>query len=141
MVSTASFFCIAIAVFHLGDCAKQTAGVRGVLMCGNVPAQNVKVKLYDDDTGPDLDDMMAEGTTDSLGQFLLHGTASELLTIDPKLNIYHDCEDGKPCQRKVSIHLPKSYVIKDRESPSHYFDIGILNLEGEFEGEERDCIH
>lgn len=44
--------------------------------------------------GPDLDDLMAEGTTDSMGQFLLYGHASEIMTIDPKLNIYHDCDDS-----------------------------------------------
>ncbi|CAJ0942496.1 unnamed protein product, partial [Mesorhabditis belari] len=110
-------------------------------MCGNEPAANIKVKLYDDDSGPDLDDLMAEGATDSLGQFLLHGTASEVMTIDPKLNIYHDCEDGAPCQRKVSIHLPPSYVTDGRDAPDRYFDIGVLNLEAKFEGEERDCIH
>ncbi|KAK6021583.1 Transthyretin-like family protein, partial [Ostertagia ostertagi] len=44
--------------------------------------------------GPDLDDLMAEGTTDSMGQFLLFGHTSEIMTIDPKLNIYHDCDDS-----------------------------------------------
>lgn len=29
----------------------QSAGVRGYLMCGNKPAANVLVKLYDDDRG------------------------------------------------------------------------------------------
>lgn len=41
-----------------------------------------------------MDDLLAEGQTDSLGQFLLHGFTSEIGTIDPKLNVYHDCDDG-----------------------------------------------
>ncbi|KAK5984400.1 Transthyretin family and Immunoglobulin fold domain-containing protein, partial [Trichostrongylus colubriformis] len=71
----------------------QSAGVKGTLLCGDRPLANTKVKLYDDDTGPDLDDLLAEGTTDSMGQFLLYGSTSEIMTIDPKLNIYHDCDD------------------------------------------------
>lgn len=52
---------------------------------------------------------MAEGTTDSQGRFSLSGWTDEVygrgeygrvknrlqtLTIDPKVNIYHDCDDG-----------------------------------------------
>lgn len=67
----------------------QSAGVKGVLLCGDRPLANTKVKLYDDDSGPDLDDLLAEATTDSLGHFLLSGHTSEIMTIDPKLNVYH----------------------------------------------------
>lgn len=52
------------------------------------------MKLYDDDRGIDADDLMASGTTDSQGRFELSGYTHEFTTIDPKLNIYHDCNDG-----------------------------------------------
>ncbi|CAI2353490.1 unnamed protein product [Caenorhabditis sp. 36 PRJEB53466] len=107
----------------------QSAGVKGVLMCGDKPLANTKVKLYDDDTGPDLDDLLAEGTTDSLGQFLLSGHTSEVMTIDPKINIYHDCDDGiSPCQRKVTFNIPKSFV-SSGENPKTYFNIGTINMQ------------
>ncbi|WKY00689.1 hypothetical protein Q1695_015039 [Nippostrongylus brasiliensis] len=119
----------------------QSAGVKGTLMCGDRPLANAKVKLYDDDTGPDLDDLLAEGTTDSLGQFLLHGHTSEIMTIDPKLNIYHDCDDSlTPCQRKVTFFIPKDYV-SSGEMPKKYFDIGHVNMQIQFKSEERDCLH
>ncbi|VDO49197.1 unnamed protein product [Haemonchus placei] len=119
----------------------QSAGVKGTLMCGDRPLANAKVKLYDDDTGPDLDDLMAEGTTDSMGQFLLFGHASEIMTIDPKLNIYHDCDDSlTPCQRKVSFFIPKDYV-SSGEHPKKFFDIGHINMQIQFKSEERDCLH
>uniref|UniRef100_A0A1I7UQF7 Transthyretin-like family protein n=1 Tax=Caenorhabditis tropicalis TaxID=1561998 RepID=A0A1I7UQF7_9PELO len=119
----------------------QSAGVKGVLMCGDKPLANTKVKLYDDDTGPDLDDLLAEGTTDSLGQFLLTGHTSEVMTIDPKLNIYHDCDDGiKPCQRRVTFNIPKSFV-SSGENPKTFFNIGVINMQIEFESESRDCLH
>uniref|UniRef100_A0A915C4W9 Transthyretin-like family protein n=1 Tax=Parascaris univalens TaxID=6257 RepID=A0A915C4W9_PARUN len=72
----------------------QSAGVKGVLKCNGKPAANVKVKLYDDDRGIDADDLMAEGKSDQQGSFELKGHTDEFTTIDPKLNVYHDCEDG-----------------------------------------------
>lgn len=44
--------------------------------------------------GIDADDLMASGKTDAQGMFELKGYTDEITTIDPKLNIYHDCEDG-----------------------------------------------
>lgn len=37
---------------------------------------------------------MAEGKTDKDGYFRISGSIKEFTTIDPKLNIYHDCNDG-----------------------------------------------
>ncbi|VDM34781.1 unnamed protein product [Toxocara canis] len=37
---------------------------------------------------------MAEGKSDSQGNFELKGHTDEFTTIDPKLNVYHDCEDA-----------------------------------------------
>lgn len=51
--------------------------------------------------GIDSDDLMASGKTDSSGHFELQGYTYEFTTIDPKLNIYHDCNDGI----KVVSHL------------------------------------
>ncbi|KAH7697046.1 transthyretin-like protein 1 precursor, partial [Aphelenchoides avenae] len=85
---------------------KQSAGVRGTLVCDGKAAKHVKVKLYDNDRGIDADDKMAEGKTDANGEFELKGFTHEITTIDPKLNIYHDCNDNLPCQRKTSISIP-----------------------------------
>ena len=41
-----------------------------------------------------MDDKMDQGRTDARGFFQLQGTAREISTIDPKLYIYHDCNDG-----------------------------------------------
>uniref|UniRef100_A0A1I7XLB1 ZP domain-containing protein n=1 Tax=Heterorhabditis bacteriophora TaxID=37862 RepID=A0A1I7XLB1_HETBA len=37
---------------------------------------------------------MASGKTDSSGKFELKGHAEEFTSIEPKMNIYHDCNDG-----------------------------------------------
>uniref|UniRef100_A0A0N4ZDV9 Carboxypeptidase regulatory-like domain-containing protein n=1 Tax=Parastrongyloides trichosuri TaxID=131310 RepID=A0A0N4ZDV9_PARTI len=62
----------------------QATGAKGYLMCNGKPASGVKIKMYDDDSGIDTDDFMAETKTDSNGYFSLSGNKSELLTIDVK---------------------------------------------------------
>ncbi|KAH7711832.1 hypothetical protein AAVH_20824, partial [Aphelenchoides avenae] len=116
----------------------QTIGVRGTLKCNGKPASGVLVKLYDHDTFT-RDDKIASGRTDAQGNFQISGTANEFTRITPKFNIYHDCEDWKPCQRKVSIYIPKSYVSQIRSKP--IYDAGTLELAGAFPGESRDCLH
>lgn len=53
----------------------------------------------------------------------------------------HDCDDGiKPCQRKVTLWIPDSFV-SEGEQPSKIFDIGVVNMEIKFDSEGRDCLH
>ncbi|MGH4034147.1 transthyretin-like family protein [Actinomycetota bacterium Odt1-20B] len=118
----------------------QSAGVEGVLMCEGEPAAGVMVKLYDDDGGIDPDDLMAETRTDSRGHFQLQGYTHEITTIEPNVNIYHDCNDGNtPCQRKISFMVPDKYVY-DGKTPDALYNAGRIELAGKFQGESRDCI-
>ncbi|KAI6196176.1 Transthyretin-like family-containing protein [Aphelenchoides besseyi] len=118
----------------------QSAAVKGQLVCNGKPAANVKVKLYDEDT-TDLDDLMQEGVTDSEGRFELSGKETEITSIDPKLNVYHDCNDETvPCLKKFSIYIPKDYV-NEGAIAHRTFDAGVLNLSGRFSGEGRDCLN
>ncbi|KAE9556456.1 hypothetical protein FO519_000341 [Halicephalobus sp. NKZ332] len=132
---------LCVSAYAIGIGRQQSAGVRGQLVCDGKPAANVKVKLYDDDRGIDTDDLMASGKTDSQGRFELSGYSHEFTTIDPKLNIYHDCNDGlTPCQRKISIMIPDKYI-SSGEHPENFFNSGVLELAGVFKGEERDCLN
>ncbi|KAI6184956.1 hypothetical protein M3Y97_00652600 [Aphelenchoides bicaudatus] len=118
----------------------QSAAVRGQLKCNGQPAANVKVKLYDEDR-TDIDDLMDEGYTDEDGHFELSGKETELTSIDPKLNVYHDCNDESlPCLKKFSIYLPEDYV-SEGPIPKKTFDAGVINLSGQFSGESRDCLN
>ncbi|CAI5454185.1 unnamed protein product [Caenorhabditis angaria] len=118
----------------------QSSAVTGRLICNDRPAAGVLVKLWDVDR-TDSDDLMDSGTTDANGQFHLSGWTKEYTTIDPKLNIYHDCNDGiKPCQRKFGIKIPDAYVSHGK-NPSKTYDAGTIQLAGEYPGESRDCIH
>ncbi|CAB3403076.1 unnamed protein product [Caenorhabditis bovis] len=118
----------------------QSVGVRGQLMCNEKPASGVKVKIYDEDKlSPD--ELMASGKTDGSGKFDLKGHADEFTSIEPKINIYHDCDDGiKPCQRKITVYIPSAYISSGKE-PKKIFDFGVLQLAGKFSGETRDCLN
>uniref|UniRef100_A0AC34R3Z3 Uncharacterized protein n=1 Tax=Panagrolaimus sp. JU765 TaxID=591449 RepID=A0AC34R3Z3_9BILA len=129
---------LALALPTIGT--QQAVAVKGRLLCNGKPYFNAKVKLYDVDT-IDLDDLMAEGHSDKLGQFVLSGTETEVTTIDPKVNIYHNCNDeAVECLRKIEIIIPKDFVAQGA-APTKTFDAGILNLSGQFPGETRDCIN
>ncbi|TMS33732.1 hypothetical protein L596_001436 [Steinernema carpocapsae] len=118
----------------------QSAGVKGKLLCNGKPYQNAKVKLYDVDL-TDFDDLMAEGRSNADGEFDLQGNETEWTTIDPKLNIYHNCNDENvECDRKFAIIIPSSFVSVG-PIPEKIFDAGILNLSGKLPGETRDCIN
>lgn len=39
----------------------QSIAVKGRLKCGDAPARNVRVKLFDEDSGPDPDDLLEAG--------------------------------------------------------------------------------
>uniref|UniRef100_A0A914W8C2 Transthyretin-like family protein n=1 Tax=Plectus sambesii TaxID=2011161 RepID=A0A914W8C2_9BILA len=119
---------------------KQGVGVRGKLLCGTQPLANAKVKIVDTDTGPDPDDTLDEKTTDSRGHFQLDGTTRELTDIDPVLYIWHDCYDADtPCQRKVTIKLPKKYIHSG--TVENWIELGEMNMEGHFAEEDRECVH
>ncbi|KJH46777.1 Transthyretin-like family protein [Dictyocaulus viviparus] len=125
---------------------EQSIAVKGRLLCGDQPARNVRVKLWEEDSGPDPDDLLDQGYTDSNGEFELQGATVETTPIDPILKIYHDCNDvtgfmavPKPGSRKVKFSLPDKYI-SEGMVPKKTMDIGSINLEIEFLDEEREYI-
>uniref|UniRef100_F1LF27 Transthyretin-like protein 5 n=1 Tax=Ascaris suum TaxID=6253 RepID=F1LF27_ASCSU len=117
----------------------QNAGVEGQLLCFGQPAENVLVKLYQQSSV--LDVLMDVGKSDSNGSFKLGGTAVRSTRITPKLNIYHDCNDGwNPCQRKRSYVVPPKYISMGLQ-PVRFYDLGQVELSHRAEGETRDCFH
>ncbi|KAK6023346.1 Transthyretin-like family protein [Ostertagia ostertagi] len=62
--------------------------------------------------------------------------------IDPVLYIWHDCLDEKnPCLRKMRFVIPKKFIHNGNPKPEQWVDIGVLNLEGAFDKEGRECLH
>ncbi|CAB01136.1 Transthyretin-like family protein [Caenorhabditis elegans] len=118
----------------------QSIAVKGRLICGDKPAANVRIKLWEEDSGPDPDDLLEAGYTDSNGEFQLSGGEAELTPIDPIFKVYHDCDDKYiPGHRKVKFLIPKSYITQGK-TPKKTFDLGVLNLETIFPKEERELI-
>jgi len=118
--------------------SEQRVIVKGRLICGDKPASNVQVKLFDIDTG--FDDLMGQMRTNANGEFNIDGKTSEITTIDPMLKIYHNCHDWKPCDRRIRIDIPTSYIGKSGQTPKT-LDIGTWNLMQYYKDEDRDCIH
>ncbi|GMR58523.1 hypothetical protein PMAYCL1PPCAC_28718, partial [Pristionchus mayeri] len=119
---------------------QQAVGIEGKLMCGMKPASEVHVKLWDEDSGPDPDDVLDEGYTDKNGHFRLQGSETELTPIDPVFKVYHDCDDGiMPGQRKLKFKIPNSYI-SPGGVPKRFFQLGVLNLETIFPKEERNFL-
>uniref|UniRef100_A0A914E647 Transthyretin-like family protein n=1 Tax=Acrobeloides nanus TaxID=290746 RepID=A0A914E647_9BILA len=87
-----------------------------------------------------LDDLIARGKTNFDGFFEISGHEHEISRITPKLNVYHDCDDVWPCQRKFSIYIPKDYITSGKYALDFY-NIGTIELAGEIDGESRDCFH
>ncbi|VDM82940.1 unnamed protein product [Strongylus vulgaris] len=84
---------------------------------------------------------MAEQLSDKDGYLNLSGSDTEWSKIDPKLNIYHNCEDENvECWRKVEIKIPVDFITEGG-TPDKIFDIGILNLNAKLPGETRDCLN
>ncbi|KAI6185882.1 hypothetical protein M3Y98_00072500 [Aphelenchoides besseyi] len=118
----------------------QGVSVRGRLICGSRPLVGVQVKIVDVDKRPDKDDLMGDVQTADDGEFHISGATREQTQIDVLMKIYHDClDDEKPCQRKTVFRIPPQYY--NNGTFTEWFDIGTLNLEINFLGEERDCRH
>ncbi|VDM30061.1 unnamed protein product [Toxocara canis] len=48
--------------------------------------------------------------------------------------------EENPCQRKITIVIPDSYVSSGK-TPKKIYDAGTIELSGKFKGEERDCLN
>uniref|UniRef100_A0A914P5C2 Uncharacterized protein n=1 Tax=Panagrolaimus davidi TaxID=227884 RepID=A0A914P5C2_9BILA len=150
------FLCIIFLIVEVyskeysGIGRSQTVSVIGSLKCNGKPAAGVLLKLYDHDKILEefikisiaftFDDKLASGRTDHNGDFQITGTGHEFSRITPKFKIYHDCDDWLPCQRKITITIPKKYI-SNADFATEPYNIGIIELSGKFGGEKRDCIH
>ncbi|CAD5232096.1 unnamed protein product [Bursaphelenchus xylophilus] len=136
----ASFFLLLAIFGTVSALREQAVGCEGILLCGDKPATNVRVALWDEDDGPDPDDKLQETRTDSKGHFKLAGSTKELTNIDPVCKVYHDCDDAlKPGQRKVRFRIPSQYITTGT-TPKKYFNLGTINLEIKFAKEDRELL-
>ncbi|KAK6744097.1 hypothetical protein RB195_011041 [Necator americanus] len=106
-------------------------------MCGKLPLPDTTVRIVDKNfIGADTP--LAETKTGSDGRFELEGGTSAFLTMNVHLKIYHDCNDKLPCQRRVDLQVPSSYVYRG-SGVLRWFDAGTLNMSFPYPYEERSC--
>ncbi|VDM64376.1 unnamed protein product [Angiostrongylus costaricensis] len=112
---------------------QQTVAVSGRLICGENSAVGVSVKLFDEDDGLDVDDVLDECYTDASGRFFLTGSERELTNIDPVVKVYHDCDDG------IVFYIPDAYISSGRVVKK-VFNLGVINLQTIFPSEGRNFL-
>ncbi|KJH48725.1 Transthyretin-like family protein [Dictyocaulus viviparus] len=128
--------------------AKHSVAVRGQLMCGVIPADKVRVRLFrvKQPKKDDLNQMLAETITSKPGVFLLEGNTNGFplneTNMEPSLSFYHTCDDDptkvdKNGYRRFNYHIPTDYVTKGPRARKTY-DLGTLNIQLEFPGEKRE---
>ncbi|GMR32422.1 hypothetical protein PMAYCL1PPCAC_02617, partial [Pristionchus mayeri] len=131
-----------LLAIHAGH---QSVGVRGTLMCGHQPLVNAEVKLWELDTWPDPDDVLASVKTDQRGRFEIFGTESEVTKISTAVKFYHRCNNkglfNLPglCKRKITYEVPKSYINSGKQV-GKWFEMGVMNMEAKVKGEDTECI-
>uniref|UniRef100_A0A914E9V0 Uncharacterized protein n=1 Tax=Acrobeloides nanus TaxID=290746 RepID=A0A914E9V0_9BILA len=119
----------------LGIGRSQSVNVQGTLTCDGQPASGILVKLYDDNTFT-LDDLLAEEKTDSQGEFQLTGKIRDITSMDPKVDIFHNCHNSVlRCSKKLVINIPHSAINEGT------YNIGDIELASDFKGQSHDCIH
>uniref|UniRef100_A0AC34FJY6 Uncharacterized protein n=1 Tax=Panagrolaimus sp. ES5 TaxID=591445 RepID=A0AC34FJY6_9BILA len=145
------FVLLCCAVYVAGQVGLRSVAVKGTLKCGKIAAENVHVRLLR--IVPDgkkfkeeeiVKEVLDTRITGPSGMFDLSGNtqgrAVNETTIDqPALAIYHQCDDPKDTKgyRRVVIKFPQTYVAQTR-TPKKTHDIGTLNLEITYPGEQHD---
>ncbi|EYC00002.1 hypothetical protein Y032_0118g717 [Ancylostoma ceylanicum] len=124
---------------------KHAVAARGQLMCGAVPAENVKVRLFrvKQPKKDDLNQILAETTTGKPGVFLLEGNTNGFplneTSMQPVISFYHSCDEDpakvkKNGYRRFNYNIPADYVTIGGK-PKKTYDFGTLNIQLQFPGE------
>ncbi|VDN07149.1 unnamed protein product [Thelazia callipaeda] len=105
----------------------QCVGAYGRLICNGRPSPNVPVAIYDQDK-LDPDDLMTESRTDKNGYFLLYGCLYEHSDINPKLHVFHDCNnEPSNCSIDLKKDIPYSYV-NNPVKKKRFRNFGAINI-------------
>uniref|UniRef100_A0A915B6K1 Uncharacterized protein n=1 Tax=Parascaris univalens TaxID=6257 RepID=A0A915B6K1_PARUN len=101
----------------------QNITVTGQLACDRSSVKNVKVELWEEDTGGP-DDLLNTTKSDSKGYFKIYGEEKEITSIEPYLVIHHSCDGGiinEKCEITDEYVVPKDRI-------GGVYDMGITSL-------------
>uniref|UniRef100_A0A1I7X2D7 Phage protein n=1 Tax=Heterorhabditis bacteriophora TaxID=37862 RepID=A0A1I7X2D7_HETBA len=62
----------------------------------------------------------------------MSGTTHEMTPIDPVLYIWHECKDE---------HKFQKFIHSGNPTAEQWIDIGVINLEGAFDDEGKECVN
>ncbi|CAI5452292.1 unnamed protein product [Caenorhabditis angaria] len=142
------FLVVLVALVYTQIVGKKAVGVKGTLVCGKKPAENVRVRLFRVKPGKkdDLGQIIDEKITGPGGMFHVEGNTNGFplneTDIQPVLSFYHHCDDDpkkleKTAFRRFNYNVPTTFVNQGEKAKKSY-DMGTLNIQIEFPGEKRE---
>uniref|UniRef100_A0A8R1DWK3 Uncharacterized protein n=1 Tax=Caenorhabditis japonica TaxID=281687 RepID=A0A8R1DWK3_CAEJA len=138
-------FSLAVTASIVG---KKAVGAKGTLLCGKVPAQNVRVRLFRVKPGKkdDVAQILDEKYTGPQGMFQVEGNTNGFplneTDLQPVISFYHHCDDDpkkleKTAFRRFNYNVPAQFVNQGASAKKTY-DLGSLNIQLEFPNEKRE---
>uniref|UniRef100_A0A0K0F635 Transthyretin-like family protein n=1 Tax=Strongyloides venezuelensis TaxID=75913 RepID=A0A0K0F635_STRVS len=101
---------LTILFLSIVDTKKQTITVKGILLCDRRPQPNLTVELKEKDRVT-FDDTLATVKSDKNGSFVITGSDNEIFSIEPYMNIIHNCNVKKiGCSRITTYKFTKAEV-------------------------------
>ncbi len=108
-------------------------------MNGSVPTNEPETQVRLVEINLPANVQLSVGVIDSSGRFTAAGTAVEITSIDPRIDILTTINHNGPCYRKISFIIPESAVTQG-PIPLTTYDLGTIDLAGTFAGESISCI-
>ncbi|GMT35069.1 hypothetical protein PFISCL1PPCAC_26366 [Pristionchus fissidentatus] len=81
---------VIFSIIGLSAAKMQNITVTGLFKCNGKEMENIIVELWDKDTF-DPDDLFATTQINSKGEFTVKGGESEIGSIEPYINVLHEC--------------------------------------------------
>uniref|UniRef100_A0A7E4VWP1 Transthyretin-like family protein n=1 Tax=Panagrellus redivivus TaxID=6233 RepID=A0A7E4VWP1_PANRE len=116
---------------------QQWVGVTGKVICGDSPAPDTEIKLWNKNIG--FDDQLAEVHSDADGNFQISGGEGAIFEMDVHLKIYTKCDRWLPCGRIIDFKIPSSYVTRS-SGVNNWYDLGTINLMTHTKDENHKCL-
>ncbi|CAI5449808.1 unnamed protein product [Caenorhabditis angaria] len=115
--------------FILLEAKLQHVNVTGVLLCHSQRVMNIFIELWEYDRF-DANDLLNTTRTNDQGEFQLTGGQNEFFSIEPYIEVWHECGTKAGCIRATKYHIPNSFIDK-------HYDTSLISLDT-FTSDERN---
>uniref|UniRef100_A0A7E4VP00 Transthyretin-like family protein n=1 Tax=Panagrellus redivivus TaxID=6233 RepID=A0A7E4VP00_PANRE len=140
MTSSYTSILLGIAFCSIGvqGFTQQWVGARGQVFCGNEPANNTDIRLFNRNR-IGFDDQLAAVRSDANGNFQIAGGQGAYFAVDARVRIYTSCNRRLPCDRVIDFGIPSQYVTRSN-GVTNWYDLGVINLMTQYRGESTRCF-